>query len=114
MPIKPGKYVNPKSSGTLKWTHPKGEPAGVEETLLHRFRDGSYSHVLRVKAGVEFPEPVVHDFYEEAYYIEGEMVNTKTRARIRAGTYVFHKPGEKHGPFKCLRACLILEFRYYK
>jgi len=86
----------------------------VDEMLLHKHKDGSYSHVLKIQSGVEFPEPVTHDFYEEAYYVQGEMLNTKTKERITRGTYVFHRPGEEHGPFRCIRTCLILEFRYYK
>ena len=113
---KSGKYVNVlgKETRNFKWRHPKHDPKGVSETLLHKHNDGSYSHFLRVETGVEFPEPVSHDFFEEAYYIEGEMLNTRTKEKFTSGTYVFHKPMEAHGPFKCLRACLILEFRYYK
>jgi hypothetical protein len=113
MAIRAGEYVELKSN-QLRWRRAKGEPDGVEEALLHRHRDGSYTHVLRVEKGVEFTEPVKHDFYEEAYYLSGEMLNTKTRGTIGGGEYVFHEPGEEHGPFKCLRTCLILEFRYYK
>jgi hypothetical protein len=61
-----------------------------------------------------FSEPVSHKFYEEAYYLQGEMLNLRTRESIKGGAYVFHKPGEAHGPFKCVRTCLILEFRYYR
>jgi len=42
------------------------------------------------------------------------MLNTKTKKTIGGGAYVFHKPGEEHGPFKCVKTCLILEFRYFK
>jgi redox-sensitive bicupin YhaK (pirin superfamily) len=113
MAIEAGEYVQLKS-GRVRWRHAKGEPEGVDEVLLHRQKDGSYTHVLRIKDGVEFTQPVKHDFYEEAYYLEGEMLNTKTKETIGAGAYVFHRPGEEHGPFKCLKTCLILEFRYYK
>ena len=115
MTARPGEYrdILATKSG-LRWSHAKGEPQGVSELVLNRHKDGSYTHLLRVKAGTEFPEPVSHEFYEEAYYIQGEMLNTKTRRRIGSGSYVFHKPGEEHGPFKCLKECLILEFRYYK
>jgi len=102
------------SASGLRWKHPKDEPEGVLEALLQRHRDGSYTHLIQVKAGTKFPRAVVHDFYEEAYYVQGEMFNTKTRRRIKGGSYVFHKPGEEHGPFRCLKKCLILEFRYYK
>jgi hypothetical protein len=115
MPIKLGEYTNIlRADRTLKWRRPKGEPEGVAEILLYRHKDGSYTHLVRIEDGVEFPEPVTHDFYEEAYYIEGEMLNTKTNRRIRGGTYVIHKPGERHGPFRCLKTCLILEFRYHR
>jgi len=112
---KPGGYrdvlVIESGSG---WVHPEGEPEGVSEFTLNRHADGSYTHLLRVKKGTVFLEPVTHEFYEEAYYVHGEMLNTKTNEKIKGGAYVFHKPGEEHGPFRCLERCLILEFRYYK
>ncbi len=115
MPIKPGAYADvSKMRDPKQWKQAKGEPEGVVEAILHRHSDGSYSHFLRIPAGVKMPEPVVHDFYEEAYYIDGEMLNTKTGEMIRGGSYIFHEPGEAHGPFRCLKACLLLEFRYYK
>jgi len=114
MAIRPGDYTYVKSDQETRWRHAKGEPEGVEEVVLHKHEDGSYTHIMRVKKGVEFREPVRHDFYEEAYYLEGEMINTKTKERIEGGAYVFHEPGEEHGPFKCLKACLILEFRYFR
>lgn len=115
MGVKPGNYydVLATSSG-FKWRHPDGEPEGVQEALLNTHKDGSYTHVLKVEAGTIFPERVSHEFFEEVYYIQGEMVNTKTHKKIRGGAYVLHRPGEYHGPFKCLKTCLILEFRYYK
>lgn len=112
---KPGEYRDVLAAKSDSgWSRPKGEPEGVRELVLNRHEDGSYTHLLRVKAGTRFPEPVSHEFYEEAYYIQGEMLNTKTKRKIMGGSYVFHRPGEEHGPFKCLKACLILEFRYYK
>jgi len=113
MAIVAGAYANLRSA-QLRWTHAKGEPEGVDEALLHRHDDGSYTHVLRVEKGVVFAEPVTHEFYEEAFYFKGEMLNTHTKKIIKAGDYVFHEPGEEHGPFRCLKTCLILEFRYYK
>ena len=113
MAIKAGEYFQ-LTSDQVHWRHVKGEPQGVDEFLLHRHKDGDYTHILRVGVGVEFKEPVMHDFYEEAYYLAGEMLNTKTGKTIGSGEYVFHRPGEEHGPFKCLKTCLILEFRYYK
>ena len=115
LPAKPGEYTDILAAFPgLEWKHADGEPEGVDELLLNRHKDGSYTHLLRVPAGTEYPTAVSHEFYEEAYYIQGEMVNTKTRKKVRGGTYVFHKPGEMHGPFRCLKTCLILEFRYYK
>ena len=115
MHYKPGEYLNiVKQVPNLEWRHQKGDPKGVSEALLHKHNDGSYSHLLRVQKGVEFKEPVSHDFFEEAFYISGEMLNTKTREIFKGGIFVFHKPREKHGPLKCLKTCLILEFRYYK
>lgn len=115
MPIRPGEYVELLSRNpSLKWKKVSGEPEGTTEVVLHKHSDGSYSHLLRIEKGVVIPDVVVHDFYEEACYLEGEIQNTRTGERIRAGKYVFHEPGEEHGPFRVLETCLILEFRYYK
>ncbi len=113
---KPGDYADVLAIERVGrgWSHPEGDPEGVLEYVLNRQVDGSYTHLLRVEAGTVFPEPVSHEFYEEAYYIQGEMLNTSTGQKIKGGYYVFHRPGEEHGPFRCLKACLILEFRYYK
>ena len=110
-----GEYLNllKLPEGTT-WRQSKDDPKGVYEVVLRRHRDGSYSHLIRIDAGVELKLPVVHEFYEEAYYISGEMLNTKTMKRIKAGDYVFHSPGEVHGPFRCVKTCTILEFRYSK
>lgn len=114
MPTRPGHYVDIEALRGADWSRAKGEPEGVDEVLLHMHDDGSYTHVMRIPEGVEYPAPVRHDFYEEAYYIEGEMLNTKSNETIKGGAYVFHEPGEEHGPFRCLKTCLILEFRYFK
>lgn len=115
MSIKPGDYVQIlKRNENLRWSQVEGEPTGVVESILHRHQDGSYTHLLRIPAGTVIPDPVVHDFYEEALYVEGEMLNTKTGETITGGMYVFHSPGEEHGPFRCVRDCLLVEFRYYK
>ncbi|HUK74399.1 MAG TPA: hypothetical protein VLU99_01305 [Nitrososphaerales archaeon] len=113
MPIDAGEYVKILEARRGDWKHVEGEPEGMDELLLHTHPDGSYTHLLRVKKGVEIDEPVKHEFFEEAYYLEGEMLATNTNTKIVRGMYVFHEPGEEHGPFKCLKTCLILEFRYY-
>lgn len=115
MEATPGKYYGVLAGNSgLTWKHPEDEPEGVREALLHTGEDGSYTHLLKVEAGTEFPVPISHEFFEEAYYIQGEMINTRTSEKISGGAYVFHQPGEPHGPFKCLRACVILEFRHYR
>ena len=114
MSAREGEYLHLLTDKKLRWSQSKDDPKGIYEARLRTHKDGSYSHILKVEAGVELTEPSVHEFYEEAYYISGEILNTKTRKKIRAGDYVFHSPGEPHGPFKVLKTCLILEFRYYK
>jgi hypothetical protein len=111
--MEPGTYVD-VLMGKAKFRHVKGEPKGVTETILHRHPDGSYTHIVRIEKGVKIPGPFSHEFYEEAYYIEGEMKNERTDETIAAGMYVFHEPREEHGPFTCVKPCVILEFRYYK
>ena len=114
MPPKVGEYVNILKNGYhLRWKHVKGEPKGVAEVPLHVHKDGSYTHLLRVRKGTELPVSK-HTYYEEAYYIKGRMLNKKMKKTIIEGDYIFHEPGEEHGPFKCLGDCSILEVRYYK
>ena len=84
---KAGEYFNLKSA-RARWRHVKGEPEGVDEVVLHSHKDGSYTHVLSVEKGVEFTQTVRHDFYEEAYYLDGEMLNTKTGKKIGGGVRV--------------------------
>jgi len=115
MTIKAGRYLALLDASKVeRWRHAKGEPDGIDEIVLHAHEDGSYTHLLRIRKGVEIPEPVKHEFHEDAFYIEGEMLNTKTKELIKGGSYVYHDPREEHGPFRCVKTCLILEFRYYK
>jgi hypothetical protein len=62
MAIKAGEYFE-LDPDKVRWKRAKGEPEGVDEVVLHRHRDGSYTHVLRVREGVEFAQPVKHEFY---------------------------------------------------
>ncbi len=59
---KAGEYLQ-LSPSRLTWRHAKGEPEGVDEVVLHRHEDGSYTHVFRIRKGVEFTQPVKHDFF---------------------------------------------------
>ena len=113
MGITAGRYLDILRASRGKWERVKGEPEGVDEFVLHRHPDGSYTHLIRIAKGVEIPGPVTHEFFEEAFYLEGEMLSTKTNTMIEGGMYVFHEPGEEHGPFRCLKRCIILEFRYF-
>jgi hypothetical protein len=94
--IKAGEYFELRSA-QARWRHAKGEPEGVDEALLHRHKDGSCTHVLRVEEGVEFKEPVRHDFFEEAYYLEGEMLNRKHRRRCEAENTCSTSPARTMG-----------------
>jgi hypothetical protein len=59
MPIKAGEYPEIlKPDRAPKWRTMKGEPEGVEEALLHKHADGSYTHLLRVKEGWNFASPL--------------------------------------------------------
>ena len=111
--MEPGSYVD-LLRGKLRFRQVKGEPEGVTEVILHKHADGSYSHLVRIKKGVKIPGPFTHEFYEEAYYVEGEMMNERTGETITAGMYVFHKPQEEHGPFTCIKTVTLVEFRYFK
>ena len=114
MAIKAGDYVYVKSGQRARWRHAKGEPEGVDEVLLHKHEDGSYTHILRVKEGVEFSDPCPARVLRGGILSRGRDGQHEDQEEIGAGAYVFHEPGEEHGPFKCLKTCMVLEFRYYR
>ncbi len=105
------------------WRTPPGYPAGSEQKILAGALDeaqksGSRTRLLRFAPGVFTTAPFVHDYWEEIYLIEGDLIvgndaDGKGGQSFLAGTYACRPPGTAHGPFKSQRGCLLLEIHYY-
>ncbi len=85
------------------------------DAVAHR---GSRTRLVRWPPGALLPEPVVHDFHEEVFVVDGEFV-VGCDARGEGGetfgpfTYACRPPGVLHGPFASRTGCTLLEFMYY-
>jgi hypothetical protein len=105
------------------WTTPPGYPSGYSEKILaagidEAKRVGSRTRLLRIAAGAVTTAPVVHDYWEEVYVVQGDLTvgHDGTGAggeTFLAPSYCCRPPGIVHGPFKSERGALLLEFHYY-
>ena len=87
--------------------------AGVRQRILSRDADtGDVTRLLRFDAGVETRDTITHDFWEEVWILEGELVDLGKRQTFTAGMYACRPPGMVHGPYRVPNGCLTLEIRY--
>jgi hypothetical protein len=87
--------------------------AGVQEKILSRDPDtGDVTRLLRFQAGVETTETITHDFWEEVWILEGELIDLGKRQTFTAGMYACRPPGMIHGPYRVPHGCTTLEIRY--
>ncbi|MFQ5828746.1 MAG: cupin domain-containing protein [Candidatus Methylomirabilia bacterium] len=105
----------------LPWQPVAGSPAGgaggagVQEKILSRDEGtGDLTRLLRLEAGVETKETITHDFWEEVWILEGELMDLAKNQTFTAGMYACRPPGMTHGPYRAPRGCMTLEFRYFK
>ena len=61
------------------WETPEGYPRGIEQQILAGFLDekgkrGNRTRHLRFAPGVYTTEPFVHDYWEEVYLVQGDLV----------------------------------------
>ena len=105
------------------WECPPGYPSGIEQKILAGGLDeergtGSRTRLLRFQPGVYTTAPFVHDYWEEVYLVEGDLiVGNDAEGRggesFAPGTYACRPPGAAHGPFKSKGGCLLYEIHYY-
>ena len=89
--------------------------AGVTQKILACDPDtGDVTRLLRFDAGVETSETIAHDFWEEVWILEGEMIDLGKGQTFTAGMYACRPPGMVHGPYRVPRGCMTLEMRYGK
>jgi hypothetical protein len=105
------------------WSVPPGYPAGIEQKVLSGFLDesagrGFRSRLLRFAPGVYTTKPFVHEYWEEVYLVEGDLI-VGNDAQGNGGqsfaphTYACRPPGTPHGPFKSDKGCVLFELHYY-
>ncbi len=88
---------------------------GVEEKILSRDERGrDMTRLLRFQAGVETKETIAHDFWEEVWILEGQLIDLGKKQTFTAGMYACRPPGMPHGPYRVPEGCMTLEIRYYK
>ena len=89
--------------------------AGVTEKILSRDEaTGDVTRLLRFEAGVETSDTIAHDFWEEVWILQGELVDLGKGQTFTAGMYACRPPGMLHGPYRVPRGCTTLEMRYRK
>jgi len=87
---------------------------GVEEKILSRDEQaGDVTRLLRFQPGVETQGTIAHDFWEEVWILEGELIDLGKKQTFTAGMYACRPPGMLHGPYRVPQpGCMTLEIRY--
>jgi hypothetical protein len=87
--------------------------AGVTEKILSEDPvTGDVTRLLRFAAGVETSDTIAHDFWEEVWILEGELIDLGKGQTFTAGMYACRPPGMLHGPYRVPRGCVTFEIRY--
>ena len=87
---------------------------GVTQKILTRDERGNITRLLRFEPGVETKETIKHDFWEEVWILEGELVDLGKNQTFGPGMYACRPPGMPHGPYRITKPTMTLEFRYYQ
>jgi hypothetical protein len=86
---------------------------GVRQKILSRDEGtGDATRLLQFAAGVETTETIAHDFWEEVWILEGELIDLGKGQTFTAGMYACRPPGMLHGPYRVPKGCTTLEIRY--
>jgi hypothetical protein len=87
--------------------------AGVSQKILSRDpATGAVTRLLRFEPGVQTPDAIAHDFWEEVWILAGALVDTRLGRTFRAGMYACRPPGMVHGPYRSPTGALLFETRY--
>jgi len=87
--------------------------SGVRQKILSRDAEtGDLTRLLRFDAGVETTETIAHDFWEEVFILEGELIDLGKQQTFTAGMYACRPPGMIHGPYRVPTGCTTFEIRY--
>jgi hypothetical protein len=87
---------------------------GVTQKILSKDERGNVTRLLHFEPGVETKETIKHDFWEEVWILEGELVDLGKNQTFGPGMYACRPPGMPHGPYRITQPTTTLEFRYYE
>jgi hypothetical protein len=100
-----------------------GYPPGFSERILAGSLDeknkvGNRTRILRIEPGAFSTVPFVHEYWEEVFLIEGDLIcgsdaNGKGGEQFKGPTYCVRPPGVYHGPFTSKTGCYLLETHYF-
>ena len=91
-----------------------GYSSGCYEKILSLDEEtGSLTRMIKIEPGARISGTLKHDFWEEVYIIQGELIDTGKKQVFREGYYACRPPGMIHGPFATPSGCICLEFRYF-
>ncbi len=106
------------------WHTPAGYPPGIQQKILagrldEEKKTGTRTRLLRFAPGVFTTEPFVHEYWEEVYVLSGDLVVGNDEKGENGMPYPPHSyacrpPGVRHGPFKSVEGCLLLELHYFE
>jgi hypothetical protein len=106
------------------WSPIPGYPAGMIEKVLasnldESRRRGSRSRLLRILPGAYSTQPFVHEYWEEVFVVEGDLVvgsdaTGQGGQQFFAPTYACRPPGVYHGPFTSKNGCTLFEIHYFE
>lgn len=106
-----------------QWTPVAADAGGIEAMVLAdnfdpSSRTGSRTVLSRWQPGTLLARPVIHDFHEEVFIVEGEFMvgcDSAGQGGERFGPYSYacRPPQVWHGPFASPAGCVLLELQSY-
>lgn len=115
--------IRPDHADT-RWTRLSADAGVIEELVLAdnfdpATRTGSRTRLARWQPGTRIAKPVIHDFHEEVFIVEGDFIvgcDAQGHGGETFGPYTFacRPPGVWHGPFASPKGCVLFEIQYYE
>lgn len=103
-------------NASIEWkpVETPGYSSGCYEKILSLDEEtGSLTRMIKIEPGARISGTLKHDFWEEVYIIQGELIDTGKKQVFREGYYACRPPGMIHGPFETPSGCICIEFRYF-
>ncbi|KAH7357135.1 hypothetical protein BKA65DRAFT_496249 [Rhexocercosporidium sp. MPI-PUGE-AT-0058] len=84
------------------------EPKIYEMTLNIDTLSGRRTLLQKHEPGSLNAKESLHDYIEEIYIVEGDLVDVpKKETYLKGYYYAYRKPGMRHGPFASEKGCLM-------